>query len=98
MRRARSGATARHGSREIIVGRSLFAPVRGLDDVGTRHGSFVACRTKDESPETLTTRCTSAMTECEMRIAERTREVTSDLIVLDGPLRKRSTSRMRSGS
>ncbi len=54
----------------------------------TRHGSFVACRTKDATPEAINYAMHERMTECEMRIAERTREATSDLIVLDGPLRK----------
>ena len=83
------GAVRRRGCvGEITVGRGIFAPARGLDDVATRHGSFVACRTKDATPEAINYAVHERMTECEMRIAERTREATSDLIVLDGPLRK----------
>jgi hypothetical protein len=72
----------------VMVGRGCFAPVRGLSDVQTRHGTFVACRTKDAAPESLNYAMHERMTEHEVRIAERATRTGSELIVLDGPLRK----------
>jgi hypothetical protein len=72
----------------VDVGRGVFAPVRGLADVHTRHGTFVACRTKDAAPESLNYAMHERMTECEVRIAEHAARTGDELIVLDGPLRK----------
>ena len=72
----------------IEVGRGVFAPFRELADVVTRHGTFTVCRTKDVSPEALNYAMHERMTECEVRIAERARDAGSELIVVDGPLRK----------
>jgi hypothetical protein len=72
----------------VMVGRGVFAPVRGLADVHTRHGAFVACRTKDAAPESLNYAMHERMTECEVRIAEQATRTGEELIVLDGPLRK----------
>jgi hypothetical protein len=72
----------------LEVGRGVFAPSRDLGDVATRHGTFVACRTKDASPEALNYAMHERMTECEVRIAERASHSGAQLIVLDGPLRK----------
>jgi hypothetical protein len=72
----------------VMVGRGLFAPARDLADVVTRHGTFVACRTKDAAPESLNYAMHERMTECEVQIAEAARGSGDELLVLDGPLRK----------
>jgi hypothetical protein len=72
----------------VEVGRGVFAPLRALADVPTRHGTFRACRTKDASPEAINYAMHERMTECEVRIAEHARRSGDELIVLDGPLRK----------
>jgi hypothetical protein len=72
----------------VMVGRGIFAPVRSMADVQTRHGTFVACRTKDAAPESLNYAMHERMTECEVRIAEHATRSGNELIVLDGPLRK----------
>ena len=73
---------------DVQVGRGLFAPAPGLDDVVTRHGTFEACKTKDAAPESINYAVHERMTECEVRIAEAARRSGDELIVLDGPLRK----------
>jgi hypothetical protein len=73
---------------EVEVGRGVFAPSTGLDDISTSCGRFVTCPTTNARPETLNTAVNTRMTEVEARIAERTRRSGSELIVLDGPLRE----------
>jgi hypothetical protein len=71
------------------VARGLFAPVAEMDDVTTRHGVFSAHTTTDGAPETLMYAVHERMAECEIRIAEQARRNSDELILLDGPLRKR---------
>ena len=73
----------------VEIGRGVFSPAAELDDVVTRHGTFVACPTKDATPESINYAVHDRMTECEVRIAEAVRRATDELIVLDGPLRRR---------
>jgi hypothetical protein len=78
----------------VEIGRGVFAPSAGLDDIATSCGRFVAHPTTNARPETLNTKINTAMTEVEARVAERTRRSTAELIVLDGPLRE-STKELR---
>jgi hypothetical protein len=73
----------------VEVGRGVFSPAADLADVLTRHGTFHACRTRDAAPESINYAVHERMTACEVRIAERQRRAGDELIVLDGPLRKR---------
>ncbi len=72
----------------VEVGRGVFAPTSSLDDVATTCGRFVASPTTNARPETLNTAINTRMTEVEARVAERTRRESTELIVLDGPLRE----------
>ncbi|HEV7523915.1 MAG TPA: hypothetical protein VGP92_03070 [Acidimicrobiia bacterium] len=78
----------------VEVGRGVFAPTTGLDDIPTSIGRFVATPTINARPETLNTKINTCMTEVEARVAERTRRSCAELIVLDGPLRE-STKELR---
>jgi hypothetical protein len=74
---------------EVVVGRGVYSPSPALADVETRHGRFVACLTDDATPESLMYAVHGQMAEAEVTVAERTRRGSDDLLVLDGPLRKR---------
>ena len=78
----------------VEVARGVFAPSAALDDVRTSCGRFVANSTTNARPETINTKINTCMTEVEARVAERTRRSSSELIVLDGPLRE-STKELR---
>ncbi len=87
-----AGAVRCDGRAEVVaatVGRGVYAPAPKLDDVVTAHGRFVAHATQDASPEALTYAVHEDMSECEVRIAEDARRNGDELILLDGPLRKR---------
>jgi hypothetical protein len=73
----------------VEVGRGFFAADPAIVDVVTRHGTYVACPTQESTPEALMYAVHDRMTECEVRIAEQARRRGDELIVLDGPLRKR---------
>jgi hypothetical protein len=74
----------------VEVGRGFFAAdLEGLVDVVTRHGTYVACATEEATPEALVYAVHDRMTECEVRIAEQARRRGDELIVLDGPMRRR---------
>ena len=73
----------------VEVGRGFFAALPRITDVATRHGTFVACTAAEGTPEALMYAVHDRMTECEVRIAEQARRSGEELIVLDGPLRKR---------
>ena len=74
---------------DAAVGRGVYSPAPVLDDVDTRHGRFTAHTTRDATPEAMMYAVHEDMAECEVRIAERARRDSDELIVLDGPLRKR---------
>jgi hypothetical protein len=74
---------------EVVVGRGVYSPAAGLADVATRCGLFRACTTRDATPESLMYAVHEQMAECEVTVAERTRRSSADLLLLDGPLRKR---------
>lgn len=87
-----AGAVRCDGEAKLVdarVGRGIFAPVSDLDDVVTRHGTFAATRTDDSSMERLTYAVHELMSECEVKIAEDARRHGDELILLDGPIRKR---------
>jgi hypothetical protein len=87
-----AGAVRCDGAAKLVdarVGRGVFAPVPDLDDVVTRHGTFAATRTVDSSMEKLTYAVHELMSECEVKIAEDARRHGDELILLDGPIRKR---------
>lgn len=73
----------------VEVARGVFAPVTDLATVETRHGPFFAYTTTDSTPEALMYAVHERMSECEVRIAEQARRDGDELILLDGPLRKR---------
>jgi hypothetical protein len=74
---------------EVVVGRGVYSPAPGLADVATRCGPFGAHGTVDAAPESLMYAVHEQMAESEVTVAERTRRSGDDLLVLDGPLRKR---------
>jgi hypothetical protein len=74
---------------EVAVGRGVYSPAPVLADVITRSGTFVACTTKDATPESLMYAVHGQMAGSEVTIAERTRRSCDDLLLLDGPLRMR---------
>jgi hypothetical protein len=87
-----AGAVRCDGTARIVetrVGRGVFAPTTSLADVVTAHGQFDAYPTRDASLESMTYAVHELMSECEVRVAEEARRQTSELIVLDGPLRKK---------
>jgi len=49
---------------EVVVGRGVYSPAPALVDVETRHGTFQAHRTTDETPETLMYSVHAQMSEC----------------------------------
>ena len=73
----------------VEVDRGFFAALPRITDVVTRHGTFRAGTAKEGTPEALMYAVHDRMTECEVRIAEQARRSGDELIVLDGPLRKR---------
>jgi hypothetical protein len=88
-----AGAVRCDGRAEIVdveVGRGLYSPAARLDDVETHAGRFVARRTEDARPESLMYVVHSDMADAEVRIAERARRRGDELLLLDGPLRKRA--------
>jgi hypothetical protein len=87
-----AGAVRCDGRAEVVdavVGRGLYAPSPSLLDVATRAGVFGAHRTAESRPEALTYAVHEDMSEAEVRVAERARRRGDELLVLDGPLRKR---------
>jgi hypothetical protein len=87
-----AGAVRCDGAARVVavsVGRGVFSPAPQLDDVVTRYGTFVACPTTDGSPEAINFAVHDRMTECEVLLAEEVRRSCDELIVLDGPLRRR---------
>jgi hypothetical protein len=87
-----AGAVRCDGRAEIIdavVGRGIYAPSAALLDVATTAGLFTAHRTAESRPEALTYAVHEDMSEAEIRVAERARRRGDELLVLDGPLRKR---------
>jgi hypothetical protein len=88
-----AGAVRCDGRAEIVdveVGRGLYSPAAQLVDVATNAGVFVARRTEDARPESLMYAVHSDMADAEVRIAERARRRGDELLLLDGPLRKRA--------
>ena len=74
---------------EIAVGRGVYSPAGGLADVVTGHGTFVARRASDATMDVLTFAVHDDMSRAEVDVAERARRSGSELLLLDGPLRKR---------
>src|SRR5262245_30205819 len=75
---------------DVVVGRGLYAPTGAIADVETRAGRFVARRTADSQPESLMYAVHEDMSETEVVVAERARGRGDELVMLDGPLRKRA--------
>ena len=74
---------------EVEVGRGIYSPASGLADVVTRHATYIAHTARDASPEALMFAVHDDMATAEVEVAERARRHNTDLIVLDGPIRKR---------
>jgi hypothetical protein len=74
---------------DAVVGRGLYAPSSVLESVETRAGVFAARRTADANPEALMYAVHEDMSETEVVVAERARRRGDELLLLDGPLRKR---------
>jgi len=75
---------------DVVVGRGVYAPSTALADVDTRAGRFAAHRAADARPESLMYAVHSDMSETEVRVAEQARRRGNELLLLDGPLRKRA--------
>jgi hypothetical protein len=75
---------------DVVVGRGIYAPSGVIADVETRAGRFAARRTADSQPESLMYSVHEDMTETEVIVAERARRRGDELLLLDGPLRKRA--------
>ncbi len=74
---------------EVEVGRGIYSPASGLGDVITKHAMYEAHTARDASPESLMFAVHDDMATAEVEVAERARRHNTDLIVLDGPIRKR---------
>ena len=75
---------------DVVVGRGVYAPTAAIADLETRAGTFRAHRTTDARPESLMYAVHSDMSEAEVRVAEQARRRGDELLLLDGPLRKRA--------
>jgi hypothetical protein len=87
-----AGAVRCDGSAQIVdaaVGRVLSTPAGGIAPVETRHATFVPVKARDASPASLMYAVHEAMAETEVLVAERARRAGDELLLLDGPLRKR---------
>ncbi|MCU1427256.1 MAG: hypothetical protein JWL83_1256 [Actinomycetia bacterium] len=87
-----AGAVRCDGSAQLVdacVGRLLAAPVADAAAVTTRHATFEPVEARDASPASLMYAVHEVMAEAEVLVAERTRRATDELLLLDGPLRKR---------
>jgi hypothetical protein len=88
-----AGAVRCDGRAEIVdvaVGRGVYAPTTAVAEVDTNAGRFAARRTADAQPEALMYAVHEDMTETEVVVAERARRRGNELLLLDGPLRKRA--------
>jgi hypothetical protein len=74
---------------DVRVRRVLSAPGEQLGAVETRHATFEPVRASDAAPASLMYAVHAAMAETEVLVAERARRAGDELLVLDGPLRKR---------
>ncbi len=74
---------------DTIVGRGIYSPAEALADVVTRHGVFRARTARDTAMESLTFAVHDQMAEAEVQVAELARRGGNELILLDGPIRKR---------
>lgn len=75
---------------DVVVGRGLYAPSAAIESIDTRAGEFRAHQTSDARPESLMYAVHSDMTEAEVKVAEQARRRGDELLLLDGPLRKRA--------
>jgi hypothetical protein len=75
---------------DVVVGRGVYAPSALVDDVETAAGRFIARRTTDARPESLMYAVHLDMSDAEVQVAENARRRGDELLVLDGPLRKRA--------
>ncbi len=73
----------------ITVGHGLYSPAEQIADVVTNHVTFAAKRTGTGTPEALTFALHDDMAAAELVVAEAARRQGDDLIILDGPIRKR---------
>ena len=74
---------------QVVVGRCVVSPSRALAPVATRHARYEAIGVADAQPETLNTAIQDAMSATEIRVAESARARGDELVVVDGPLRRR---------
>jgi hypothetical protein len=74
---------------EVEARRCAVAASGALASVTTAHGTYEAIAARDATIESLTYAVHQAMTDAEVRVAERARGTTSALVVVDGPLRRR---------
>jgi hypothetical protein len=75
---------------DVVVGRGVYAPTAAVADVPTTAGVFAAQRTADSLPESLMYAVHDDMSVTEVVVAERARRRGDELLLLDGPLRKRA--------
>ncbi len=74
---------------EVEVGRGVYSPTPEQPDITTRHGIYKARAASDSTPEALMFAVHDDMARAEVEVAERARRHANDLIILDGPIRKR---------
>ncbi len=75
---------------DVVVGRGVYAPTTAIADLETRAGPFRAHKTNDSLPESLMYAVHNDMSEAEVLVAEQARRRGDELLLLDGPLRKRA--------
>lgn len=88
-----AGAVRCNGRAEVVdveVGRGVYSPAPAIADVPSKAGRFAAHATLDARPESLMYAVHSDMSDAEVRVAERARRSGNELLLLDGPLRKRA--------
>ncbi|HEX5615863.1 MAG TPA: hypothetical protein VFZ83_11985 [Acidimicrobiia bacterium] len=73
----------------VVVGRCVVSPSRALGTVTTGHARYDAIGVADAQPETLNRAIQDAMSAIEIRVAEAARAEGDELVVVDGPLRRR---------
>lgn len=87
-----AGAVRCDGRAHVVdawIGRVLAAPVAVEDPFTTKHAVYQPVVADDASPAALMYAVHNAMSEAEVLVAERARRAGDELLLLDGPLRKR---------
>ncbi len=90
-----AGVVACDGAARIVdveVQRGLFTAAPSATDIESRHGTFAVKMTASDDPDALSLALQERMSGAEVAVAQRVRAasaVDDDLLVVDGPLRRR---------